>query len=116
MKLKDCKNWKAVRLNNRTILKDDMKYMSADQRDAIENLEVIEGGRKGYYTVRETNLKRIRTASGMSQSKLSELSGVSGRMIPKYETGEKDINKAQAMTVYKLAQALGCTVEDLLEK
>ena len=62
-----------------------------------------------------TNLKRIREKAGFSQAKLAEISGVSGRMIPKYETGEKDINKAQALTVFKLAEVLGVKVEDLLE-
>lgn len=116
MKLKDCKNWKAVRLSDRTILKEDLKYMSADQREALENLDVVEGGRKGYYTIQETNLKRIRTASGLSQSKLAEVSGVNVRMIQYYEQGVKDINSAAALTVYRLAQALECTVEDLIEK
>lgn len=62
------------------------------------------------------NLKRIREASKMSQSKLSEISGVSIRMIQHYEQGVKDINKAQAITVYKLAEALGCNMSDLIEK
>ena len=62
-----------------------------------------------------TNLKRIRTESGMSQSKLSEISGVNFRTIQNYEQRFKDINKAQAITVYRLAQALNCSVEDLIE-
>lgn len=62
-----------------------------------------------------TNLKRIRQASGMSQSKLAEASGVSVRMIQHYEQGVKDINAAAALTVYRLALALDCSVEDLLE-
>ena len=63
-----------------------------------------------------TNLKRIREASGLSQSKLAERSDVNVRMIQYYEQGVKDINSAAALTVYRLAQALECTVEDLLEK
>ena len=62
-----------------------------------------------------TNLKRIREAAGLSQSKLAEASGVNVRMIQYYEQGVKDINSAAAATVNKLAQALNCTVEDLLE-
>jgi DNA-binding transcriptional regulator YiaG len=62
-----------------------------------------------------TNLKRIRETSGISQSKLAEESGVSVRMIQHYEQGVKDLNRAQAITVYRLAQALDCKVEDLLE-
>lgn len=60
------------------------------------------------------NLKRLRSEAGISQSKLSELSGVNLQMIQKYEQGVKDINKAQGETLYKLAQALNCNVENLL--
>ena len=66
-----------------------------------------------------TNLKRIREASGLSQSRLATISGVSIRNIRAYEsTGEqssRDINKAQALVVYQLAQALGCSMDELLE-
>lgn len=62
-----------------------------------------------------SNLKDIRTKIGFSQSKLSELSGVNARMIQYYEQGVKDINKAQGITLYKIAQALDCKIEDLLE-
>lgn len=65
--------------------------------------------------LRVTNLKKIRTERGYSQSKLAELSGVNVRMIQHYEQGVKDINLAQAVTVYKLAQALNCNMEELLE-
>ena len=61
------------------------------------------------------NLKRHRNWSGMSQSQLAEASGVNLRMIQYYEQGAKDINKAEALTVWKLAQALKCDVGDLLE-
>lgn len=63
-----------------------------------------------------TNLKLIRVMSGLSQAKLAEISGVNVRMIQHYEQGAKDINAAAALTVYRLAQALNCTIEDLLEK
>ncbi len=64
---------------------------------------------------RETNLKRIRTAYGCSQSELASKSGVSLRSIQMYEQRNKDINKGQASTVMKLARALGCSMEALLE-
>lgn len=63
-----------------------------------------------------TNLKKIREASGFSQAKLAEASSVSVRMIQHYEQGAKDINAAAALTVYRLAHTLNCTIEDLLEK
>ena len=60
------------------------------------------------------NLKKIRNENKLSQSQLAELSGVSLRMIQKYEIGDRDINNASAITVFKLAQALKVNVEDLL--
>lgn len=62
------------------------------------------------------NLKRIRLDRGYSQSKLAELSGVNLRMIQYYEQGAKDINLAQVITVYNLAQALECSVEELIQR
>lgn len=62
-----------------------------------------------------TNLKRIRKNSRISQRQLAEKSKINVRMIQHYEQGTKDINKASAITVHKLAKALDATVEDLLE-
>lgn len=62
-----------------------------------------------------SNLKTIREDKGLSQSQLSELSGVNNRMIQHYEQGVKDINKAQGLTLQALAIALDCKIEDLLE-
>lgn len=61
-------------------------------------------------------LKKRREAIGLSQSQLAEKSGVNVRMIQNYEQGFKDINKAAAITVYQLAEALNCNMEDLIEK
>lgn len=62
-----------------------------------------------------TNLKRIRQENGLSQAALANASGVHLRMIQHYEQRFKDINKAEAITIYKLAQALNVAMEDLLE-
>ena len=64
----------------------------------------------------EINLKRIRTAKGYSQKQLAELSGVSLRSIQVYEQRREDINKAQSDSLFRLAKALDCTMEDLLEE
>lgn len=64
----------------------------------------------------ETNLKRIRTAYGCTQKELAEMSGVGLRSIQMYEQRNKDINKAQSDSLYRLAKALGCSMEDLLEE
>jgi DNA-binding transcriptional regulator YiaG len=62
------------------------------------------------------NLQTIRKAAGLTQKSLAEQSGITLRMVQLYEQRNKDINKAQAITLTKLARVLGCEVEDLLEK
>ena len=62
-----------------------------------------------------TNLKRIRTAAQITQDKLALESGVSLRSIQMYEQRNKDINKAQAISLARISRVLGCDVEDLLE-
>ena len=51
MKLKDCKDWKAVIFDDRTILKQDLEYMSSEQINSLENIDVIKGTHKGCYIV-----------------------------------------------------------------
>ena len=63
----------------------------------------------------ETKLKRIRESRGISQSELSEMSGVKLRSIQMYEQKVNDIDKAQAQTLYKISRVLGCNIEDILE-
>lgn len=65
---------------------------------------------------KDTNLKRIRTAYGCTQAALAEQSGTTLRSIQMYEQRRKDINKASAETLYRIAKTLGCTIEDLIEK
>ena len=61
------------------------------------------------------NLKRIRESKELTARELSELSGVSASSIRMYEIYIRDINKACAINVYKLAKVLDCAIEDLLE-
>ncbi len=65
---------------------------------------------------KDTNLKRIRTAYGCTQAALAEQSGATLRSIQMYEQRRKDINKASAETLYRIAKTLGCTIEDRIEK
>lgn len=62
-----------------------------------------------------SNLKEMRTRRGMTQAQLADASGVGLRMIQQYEQRQNDINKAAAVTVYQMAKALHCAVEDILE-
>lgn len=61
------------------------------------------------------NLQKIRKLRGLSQNGLVIRSGVSRSLITKYESGERNINKASVDTVYKLAKALNCSMEDIIE-
>ena len=64
----------------------------------------------------DTNLKRLRKASELSQRELAQQSGVSFRTIQQYEQRQKNINKAQAESLLMLSKALNCRAEDLLER
>jgi DNA-binding XRE family transcriptional regulator len=63
----------------------------------------------------ETNLRRLRAARDFSQARLAVESGVSVRSIRMYEQLRNDINKAQALMVARLARALCCDIDDVLE-
>ena len=63
-----------------------------------------------------TRLRSLREAAGLSQSQLAEKSGVGLRSIQMYEQRRKDIDKAQAATLYRLSCALSCSMELLLER
>ena len=64
---------------------------------------------------KESRLKAIREASGLSQAALSEKAGVGLRSIQMYEQGVNDINKAQARTLRSIARTLGCRIDDLMQ-
>lgn len=86
-------------------------YYPLHEADITKFVDIVDRKLKEYYV--ETNLKRIRTIYGCSQSELAKKSGVSLRSIQMYEQRNKDINKASVETVYRIAKVLGCTIEDL---
>lgn len=61
-------------------------------------------------------LKEVRLLKKMTQKELAEKSGVSLRMIQHYEQGVKDIKKAAAETVSRLAEVLRCSAEDIINE
>lgn len=89
-------------------------YYTLHEADIAKFVETADKLMKEHFS--ETNLKRIRTAYGITQAELAKRSGVSLRSIQMYEQRNKDINKASVETVYSLAKVLGCTIEDLIEK
>ena len=95
---------------------DDLKnmYYTLHEADITKFTDIADEKIKEFF--KDTNLKRIRTSYGCSQSELAKLSGVSLRSIQMYEQRNKDINKASADTLYRISKALGCKIEDLIEK
>ena len=84
----------------------------ASEDKFVDTMEIIIQRR----TKNERKLKQLRRIQGYSQKLLAEKSGVSLRAIQQYEQGQKDIHKAQAGTVKKLADALGVSMEELLSE
>lgn len=95
---------------------DDLEsmYDTLHEADITKFIEIAEERIREAF--KETKLKRIRSAYGCSQAELARRSGVSLRSIQMYEQRNKDINKASAETLYRIAKVLGCTMENLLEK
>ena len=72
-------------------------------------------GYKVQTTARISKLKLMRIKKGMKQAELSERSGVPLKCIGNYEQLRRDINRARVDIVYRLASALDCKMEELLE-
>ena len=83
------------------------------EMDIMQFVNTINEMWDDYY--KDTNLKRIRTAAGLSQNELAELSGVSIRQIQLFEQRQRDINHTKAIDVVKLSRVLGCKSEDILQ-
>ncbi len=90
----------------------DMYYVYHEM-DIMHFVDTINEFWDEYY--KETNLKRIRKYSGLSQSELADLSGVPLRQIQLFEQRQRDINHTRAIDVVKLGRVLGCKPEDLLQ-
>lgn len=63
-----------------------------------------------------SKLSEIRKSKYLSQNDLVNVTGISRSVITKYESGERDINKASGEKLLRLATALNCKIEDLLER
>lgn len=62
-----------------------------------------------------STLKRLREQKNYSQGQLAYISKVNINTIRAYEQRSRNINKASADTLRKLATALDCSMSDLLE-
>lgn len=61
-------------------------------------------------------LKQIREAANITQAELAKTTGISVRVIQNYEQDVRPLNGARAITVKHMAEALGCSMEDLIEE
>lgn len=86
-------------------------YDTLHEADVQKAYEVLDS----HFDKSECNLKKIRRRCGLTQEELSELADVSLNTIRSYEQRAKDINKAQADIVVRLASALKCGVTDILD-
>lgn len=91
----------------------EQMYVTQHEADISRFVDAMDARMRECY--QETNLKRIRTAYGCSQAELAERSGVGLRSIQMYEQRNKNINKAGADTLLRMARVLGCSMEALME-
>jgi transcriptional regulator with XRE-family HTH domain len=63
-----------------------------------------------------SKLKKARISKGYTQESLAELSGVNIKSIASYEQNPDKLNAASVSTVGKLADSLGCEIEDIINK
>ena len=89
-------------------------YFTLHEADISKLVEILNDIFKKKYP--DTNLKRIRMEAKLTQTELAKRSGVSLRSIQMYEQKNKDINKANATSLYMLSKVLNCNIEDLIEK
>ena len=99
---------------------DDSGLIGKYEQDGNTYYIIDEGGERTgeAYQIINTErgtLKSYRKAAGMTQKGLADLIGISIKTLQDYESGRKNINTASASTVKKIAEALGCKMEDLIQ-
>ena len=67
------------------------------------------------HKIHYSKLKLARIRAGISQQELSDRSGVPVKSIGNLEQLRRDINRCRVDIVFRLAQALDCSMEDLLD-
>lgn len=60
-------------------------------------------------------LKKLRQASGLSQSQFAEKAEMSIRTLQHYEQGSKNFDHARIDTILKACLVLNCSLEDIIE-
>lgn len=105
-------------LKNQFKIEDEEYNKRIDMcEDTFDLLQVVNEYDREYdfKEVFYSNLKKIRNDRGMTKVGLADKSNVSVNIIAKYETGERDIDKASIENLSKLASTLGVKISDILE-
>lgn len=63
----------------------------------------------------ESELKIMREKRNVTQQALADAAGISIKTLQDYESGRYNFNGAAASTVKKIAKALGCSMEELID-
>ncbi len=87
----------------------EMHYFPYHEMDISKCLELVK--QKISYVC---PLKEYRTRMNLTQKELAERSEVSVSSIKAYEQGKADIASARGRTLYCLAKALNCSIEELI--
>ena len=85
-------------------------YKTLHEADIQKSYEVLDA----HFSQSESKLKKARRRCGLTQEALANESGVSLNTIRACERKSKDLNRAQADTVMRLANTLKCNVSELL--
>lgn len=62
-----------------------------------------------------TRLTQKRLSRGLTQAELARITGMKQAYIAGLENRSRDINRAMTVNVYRIACALGCGIDDILE-
>ena len=85
-------------------------YGTLHEADIQKSYEVMDA----HFAAGESRLKVVRKKCSLTQEALAKESGVPVTTIRAYERKSKDLNKAQADIIMRLAKAMQCEMTDLL--
>lgn len=70
---------------------------------------------KSTRTKPQTKLGKLRIKRGMSQAEFAKAAGISARTLQMYEQRERRIEGASIEKLCDMSNALGCSIDDILE-
>lgn len=90
-------------------------YPTLHEADLSKFTQIADALIEQHLSQQQNMLKRIRKQARITQRELSDLSGVTLRMIRAYEQNDQALHKAEARTVFALSQALGCEAKAICQ-